>query len=101
MVARIYKPARTAMQSGKAASEAWRLEYEPESRHTADPLMGYTSSTETRRQVHLNFETREQAVAFAERNGISYRVIEPHEPVPKRLSYADNFRFGRPQPWTH
>ncbi len=101
MLARIYKPARTAMQSGMAATERWVLEYQPEERQAADPLMGYTSSTDTRRQIRLTFETREQAVAYAERNRIPYRLLEPHEPVPPRISYADNFRFGRPQPWTH
>ena len=101
MLARIYKPAKTAMQSGTAATEKWVLEYEPEAPRAADPLMGYTSSTDTRRQIRLTFETREQAVAYAERNRIPYRVFEPHAAEPAKLSYADNFRFGRPQPWTH
>ena len=101
MLARIFKPAKTAMQSGRAASEAWVLEYEPEAPRTADPLMGYTSSVDTRRQVRLTFESREQAIAYAERHGIPYRVWAEHERAPKTLSYADNFRFGRPQPWTH
>ena len=89
------------MQSGTAAAETWVLEYEPEVSGAADPLMGYTSSADMRRQIRLAFDGREQAVAYAERNGIPYRVLEAHEPAPKKLSYADNFRFGRPQPWTH
>ena len=101
MLARIFKPARTAMQAGNAASGSWLLEYEPETAPAADPLMGYTSSADMRRQVRLTFATRDEAVAYAERNGIPYRVFEPHEPAEKSLSYADNFRFGRPQPWTH
>jgi hypothetical protein len=101
MLARIYKPAKTAMQSGTAASESWVLEYEPEALRAADPLMGYTSSTDPRRQIRLAFETREQAVAYAERNRIPYRIYEAHEAAAVKLSYADNFRFGRPQPWTH
>ncbi len=101
MLARIFKPARTAMQSGTAATEKWVLEYEPEAPASADPLMGYTSSVDMRRQIHLEFDDRAEAVAYAERNGIPYRVYEAHEPAPKKLSYADNFRFGRPQPWTH
>jgi len=101
MLARIYKPARTAMQSGNAAAEKWMLEYEPETRPSADPLMGYTSSADMRRQIRLEFDTREEAVAYAVRNGIAYRVQEPREPAPKKLSYADNFRYGRPEPWTH
>jgi hypothetical protein len=101
MFARIYKPARTAMQSGSAASERWLLEFEPEMRKAADPLMGYTSTADMRRQVRLAFDSAEQAVAYAEKHGIPYRVFDPKEPAPKKLSYADNFRYGRPQPWTH
>jgi NADH dehydrogenase ubiquinone Fe-S protein 4 len=101
MLARIYKPARTAMQSGKAATLKWVLEYEPETRAAADPLMGYTSQADMRRQLRLEFDTREEAIAYAERNGIPYSVSPDHAPAPKKISYADNFRFGRPQPWTH
>ena len=101
MLARIFKPTRTAMQSGNAAAEKWVLEYEPEAPLTADPLMGYTSSTDMRRQVRLEFDTCDEAVAYAGRNGIPFRVFEAHAPAPKKISYADNFRFGRPQPWTH
>ena len=101
MLARIYKPARTAMQSGNAAAEKWLLEYEPEVRPTADPLMGYTSSADMRRQIRLEFETRDEAILYAERNGIPYTVSEAKDSAPKKLSYSDNFRFGRPQPWTH
>ena len=101
MLARIYKPARTAMQSGQALTEKWQLEYEPEVPLKADPLMGYTSSSDMRRQVRLDFDSRDDAISYAERNGIPYRVLPDFEPVPKKLSYADNFRYGRPQPWTH
>ena len=101
MVARIFRPTRTAMQSGDALAEKWALEYEPETAPSADPLMGYTSSTDMRRQVRLEFDSREQAIAYAERSGIAYQVAEAHDKAPKKLSYADNFRFGRPQPWTH
>lgn len=101
MLARIYKPARTAMQSGDAGTHHWVLEYEPESRPAADPLMGYTSSADMRRQIRLSFATREEAIQYAERHGIPYHAEEAHDPAPKKLSYSDNFRFGRPQPWTH
>jgi hypothetical protein len=101
MLARIYKPARTAMQSGTAAAERWMLEFEPETPKAAEPLMGYTSTADMRRQVRLPFDTKEQAVAYAERHGIPYRLVAAQEPAPKKLSYADNFRYGRPQPWTH
>jgi hypothetical protein len=101
MLARIYKPARTAMQSGKAATTRWVLEYEPEIRPAADPLMGYTSTADMRRQVRLEFDTRDEAVAYAERNGVPYTVFTDQEPTPKKISYSDNFRYGRPQLWTH
>ena len=101
MLARIFKPSRTAMQSGKAAATKWVLEYQPEVRPAADPLMGYTSQTDMRRQIRLEFDTSEEAVAYAERNAIPYSLVQEQTPTPKKISYADNFRYGRPQPWTH
>ena len=101
MLARIFKPARTAMQSGNAAAEKWVLEYEPELRPAADPLMGYTSSADMRRQIRVEFDTSDEAVQYALRNGIPFTVSEAKEPGVKKLSYSDNFRFGRPEPWTH
>ncbi|MEM6461386.1 MAG: ETC complex I subunit [Pseudomonadota bacterium] len=101
MSARIYRPAKTAMQAGKAKTHLWVLEYEPEVPRTIDPIMGYTSSSDMKQQLKLTFETREDAVGYAERNGIPYRVIEPHDPKRRRVAYADNFRFNRRQPWTH
>lgn len=101
MTARIYRPAKTAMQSGKAKTQRWVLDYEPESARTVEPLMGWTSSSDMNQQVRLYFKTREEAVAYAERAGIAYRLIEPKTRKPKRLSYSDNFRFDRVSPWTH
>ena len=101
MLARIYKPAKTAMQSGGAAVVRWVLEYQPESRPAADPLMGYTSSSDMLRQVRLDLDRLEDAVAYAKRHGIAYRVAEAQERTVQPMSYSDNFRFTRPQPWTH
>lgn len=101
MSAKIYRPAKTAMQSGKAKTHLWLLEFDADTPRTIDPIMGYTSSADTRQQVRLTFETQELAVAYAERNGIEYRVIEPKEATRKSVSYSDNFRFSRSQPWTH
>ena len=98
MLARIFRPARSAMQSGKAGTAKWVLEYAPEDRPAADPLMGYTSSADMRRQIRLEFDTSAEAVAYAERNGIPYTLAPDHERAPKKISYADNFRYGRPQP---
>jgi hypothetical protein len=100
MTARIYQPARSAMQSGEA-KDNWLLEYEPEKPREIEPLMGWTSSSDMRSQVKLRFDTREEAVAYAERNGIAYRVEEPKLAAPKILSYSDNFAPNRIVPWSH
>jgi hypothetical protein len=101
LVVRIYKPSRSAMQSGDAKSENWLLEFEAESPRTKDPLMGWTSSSDTRQQVRLSFATKELAVAYAERNSLAYVVAkEPPERMNKK-SYSDNFKWGRTENWTH
>jgi hypothetical protein len=101
MSAKIYRPAKTAMQSGKAKTHLWVLEFDQEQGRVIDPLMGYTGSSDMNQQVKLSFETRELAEAYAQRKGIDYRVIEPKEATRKNLSYTDNFRYTRQQPWTH
>ena len=101
MVARIYKPSRSAMQSGKGKSENWLLEFETEAPRTTDPLMGWTSSGDTRQQLKLSFETRELAIAYATKNGLAYVVApEPRVRLHKK-SYSDNFKWGRSDNWTH
>lgn len=101
MTAKIYRPAKTAMQSGKAKTHLWVLEFDQEEPRRIDPILGYTSSSDMRQQVRLTFETQEQAQAYAERNGIDYRVIPPKEANRQIVSYSDNFKFNRTQPWTH
>ena len=101
MAARIYRPARNAMQSGKANARHWVLEFEPEAPRGREPLMGWTSSGDMKQQLRLTFPSCEAAVAYAERNRIAYRVFEAHDPSPKRKSYSDNFRWGRTENWTH
>ncbi|MEM1378492.1 MAG: ETC complex I subunit [Pseudomonadota bacterium] len=101
MSARIYSPAKTAMQSGKGKSGSWVLEFDRNSARNVEPLMGYTSSSDTLSQVKLHFDTREQAVAYAQRNGLAYRLVEPKSGSRRRVAYADNFNFNRRQPWTH
>ena len=101
MTARIYKPARTAMQSGTAKTERWLLEYEPERPREIEPLMGWTSSSDMKSQIKLWFDSSEEAVAYAQRSGIAYKVEEPHVPKRRSMAYADNFRFGRVGQWTH
>ena len=92
MQVRIYRPARNAMQSGQAGSKQWVLEF---------PLMGWTTSDKTRQQVTLKFDSKEEAIAYAQREGYAYRV---EEPAPRRLqvkAYSDNFRYDRIGSWTH
>lgn len=101
MTARIYKPAKGAMQSGLARTRRWLLEYEQESPRDIEPLMGWTSSSDMRQQLRMRFDTREEAIAYAERAGIAYRVEEPQPAARRPMSYSDNFKFSRPMPWTH
>ena len=101
MVARIFSPAKTAMQSGKANTGFWVLEFEPSAAKMIDSLMGYTSSADMKSQIKLKFETQEEAIAYAVKNGIPYKLEQPHEVARKRVSYSDNFRSDRELPWTH
>ncbi len=101
MAARIYKPAKTAMQQGRAGTLDWVLEFEPESPRTIEPLMGWTSSTDTRAQVRMRFATLDEAVAYATRHGIAFRIDEPNKSELRPKSYAENFKFGRIDSWTH
>ena len=100
MTARISRPAKSATQSGAARTKAWLLEYAPTNRHI-EPLMGWTSSSDTTSQVKLWFATREEAIAYAEREGIAYRVEEPKPTTRRIMAYADNFKTTRVGQWTH
>jgi len=101
MIARIYKPAKTAMQSGKAKTTDWVLDFEPEQPRVVEPLMGWTSSADMRQQVRLRFDSKEEAIAYCERNGIPYQVLATNEPARRVISYADNFAYNRRDAWTH
>jgi len=102
--ARIYKPARNAMQSGTARSRNWVLDFEPANEREIDPLMGWTSSDDTQRQVRLRFETREQAEAYAKAHGIEVVAVLPAQPRAPNIrprGYGENFTPDRRMPWTH
>ncbi len=92
---RISKPAKTAMQSGRANTTRWLLEFDPAEAQEADPLMGWAGSHDTNRQLKLWFDTKEEAVAYAARESLAYRIEEPNERIVKPKSYADNFAFNR------
>jgi len=95
MRARIYRPAKTAMQSGRGNTTQWVLEYEQQAARKHDSLMGWTSSSDTGQQVRMHFATKEEAMAFCKRKGIDYQVREPKQRVVRPKNYADNFRTDR------
>jgi hypothetical protein len=100
-IARIYKPTKTAMQSGTAKTKEWVLDYEPAEPRQVEPLMGWTSSGDMRQQLRLRFATKDEAIAYCEREGIAFQLFETKERVRRGLTYADNFATGRRIPWTH
>lgn len=101
MFAKIYRPARNAMQSGRGKLNTWLLEFTPEMAKRPDPLMGWTSSSDMRSQIRLSFETQDEAVAYAKRQGIPFQVVEPQQAKRYAKSYSDNFAADRKQPWSH
>jgi hypothetical protein len=103
MRARIYKPARNAMQSGTARTKHWVLEFAPASPREVDPLMGWTSSADTQSQVRLRFDTKEAAVDYARDHGIEAVVLESkaRKPVIRARGYGENFATDRRGAWTH
>jgi hypothetical protein len=92
MTARIYQPPKNAMQSGKALTDQWTLEFAPSEARQADPLMGWSGSGDTQVQVVLKFPTREDAVAYAAKHGIAARVAATPVKRLKLQAYSDNFR---------
>ena len=103
MRARIYQPARTAMQSGTAKTKSWVLDFVPASARSVDPLMGWTSSDDMNSQVRLRFDSREAALAYAAEKGIEADV---QDPKPRRANirargYGENFATDRKGAWTH
>lgn len=100
MQVRIYQQPKTAMQSGRARTDRWVLEFEPAPR-SIEPLMGWVSSGDTRHQVKLWFDSADEAVAYAEKHGYMYSLERPHERKVRAKAYADNFRYDRSLRWTH
>ena len=88
--AKIYKPDKTAMQSGKRNTKRWVLEFDTLDTET-NPLMGWVSSKDTMSEVKLEFSNKEQALNYAKKNNIDYYVIEPKKRKIIKKSYADNF----------
>ncbi len=101
MQVRIFQPPKTAMQSGRAGTRRWLLEHEPASAREVEPLMGWTSSGDTRAQLRLWFDSKEEAIAYAQRKGLMYSVEEPRQRAVRPKAYGDNFAVTRRGRWTH
>ncbi len=101
MQAYIYRPRKSAMQSGRAGTKNWILEIVGNDERSSDPLMGWTSSSDTSSQVTLIFDSKSHAEAYANRNGVAYQVIESKNRTRRRKLYAENFSPDRKVAWTH
>lgn len=103
MSARIYQPARNAMQSGQGKAGQWVLEFEPEAARGIDPLMGWTSSVDMNSQVRMIFDSKEAAVAFATEKGLAYQITEAkaRKALVRQGGYGENFASNRKSVWTH
>jgi hypothetical protein len=101
MLARIYRPAKSAMQAGKARAGSWLLEFEPRLAPRPDALMGWISSADPSGQVRIHFESKQAAIAFARAHDIPHQVIEPPDAKRQIKAYSDNFAFRRREPWSH
>ena len=103
MLARIYQPARNAMQSGQAKTKTWILEFAPSEAREVDPLMGWTGSGDMNAQVMLSFDSKDAAIDYATGKGIAYTVAEPHKRKTnvRAGGYGENFATNRRGVWTH
>ncbi len=103
MRARIFRPAKSAMSSGTAKTRHWVLEFVADTKRDVDPLMGWTSSSDTQSQVRIRFDTKEAALEYAEEHGIDAVVQDPHSRKPniRARGYGENFATERRGAWTH
>ena len=98
---RVYQPRKNAMQSGRGRTRYWIVEFEPGAQLRNDSLMGWAGQGDTRNQLRMRFDSREEAVSYCEKEGLEYQLLEPKKRSVKRKSYSDNFRYGRDTNWTH
>ena len=103
MRARIYQPARNAMQSGQAKTKTWILEFAPTAAREVDPLMGWTGSDDMNSQIRLSFDSLEGAEKYARDHGFECVVVQPHKrkPMIRQGGYGENFATNRRRAWTH
>ena len=92
MKAKIFKPAKTAMQSGRAKYKKWVLKFMDEKNQLIDSMMGWNGGSSTFSQIELKFSSKEEAVNYAKKNSIDYEVLETSERKVINKSYADNFK---------
>jgi hypothetical protein len=92
---KIFKPSKTVTQSGRNNIDNWIIEFEPNSPKQTDPLMGWVGSKDTKGQIRLKFSSRDEALSFAKKNGLTAYVQEPKKRKIKPKNYADNFSFYR------
>ena len=101
MTIKIYKPSKTAMQSGKGNTKKWLAKYISDVDIAKDSLMGWNSSLDTKEQIKIFFDTKEQAIEWSIKNNQQFIVVEPKERKIKPKNYASNFDINRKEPWTH
>ena len=101
MTIKIYKPSKSSMQSGLGKTKQWLAEYVVEKDNIKDNLMGWNSSLDTKEQIKMFFETKDQAIVWAKNNNEQFIVIEPKERKIKPKNYSSNFDINRKEPWTH
>ena len=101
MTIKIYKPSKTAMQSGFGKTKKWLAEYISDKDTIKDNLMGWNSSHDTQSQIKIFFDTKEQAIDWANKNNYQFIVEEPKLKKIKPKSYSSNFDMHRKEPWTH
>ena len=101
MIAKIYKPSKSAMQSGRQKTNQWVLEFFQKKPTKRDPVMGWPSSEDTEKQVKLKFESVEKAISYCEKNNIKFHLLKNQERKIRPKAYADNFAFNRKETWTH
>ena len=92
MKAKIYKPSKTAMQSGRSKYNKWVLKFSDKKNQLKDTMMGWNGGSSTISQIELKFSSKEEAVNYAKKNGIDYEVLETRERKVINKSYADNFK---------
>ena len=95
MKVKIFKPSKTAMQSGFRNTKSWILQFPKENKLGFEPLMGWRKSDNTKKQIQLKFDNLEQAIEYAKKNKLDYIVIPAKDNKFKIKSYSDNFKYNR------